>query len=137
MEGTGPTSHSGGFWPEGEYTITVKVDEVSYNCTATLPLICDATNVSCTPNAPFSVTESGCALEKNEHAITGLEIFEVSTDQAPKQIDIEIIHEAQSLGAGNYSFEYESFAPNGEDCGPICMQAPDKRLELHSSKRER
>lgn len=117
------TTGSAGLLPEGEYRVAVLLDGVAHSCTSPIPWLSDFT-MRCEPDA------AGVTLSFGEWRPTfippgtmprGLAI-EI-TNRTPQRIELEITRDGNVVAAESFTPEYTEFAPNGEECGPVCRNA--------------
>ncbi len=114
----------GGQQEPGEYEITITADGVETTCSATLPFASCELAVSCDRSDPgFSVLHSGCALGTDEHRLDGIEWYGAAA--GPEQISVEVRLDGTLIGSGSGAPAYDTFYPNGEDCGPACQQTDE------------
>jgi hypothetical protein len=113
-----------GPWATGDYRVLVDLEGTRVECTATLPLSCDAP-LSCDDPDVFLLLE-GCALPPGDHALGGVEIQQGT----PASISVEVIHGGDSLATGAWNPDYQTSRPNGPDCDPECTTAPAESLSI-------
>lgn len=114
-------------WTAGSYKITVIADGETIECTATLPLKCDAPP-PCPGSSNLILGQDGCALDPSEHRLAYLEFTQGS---APKSVEVQVHQDDVLLGEGAYTPEYSESQPNGPDCAPTCVSADSATLALN------
>jgi hypothetical protein len=112
-------------WPEGPYTVEVIADDEKGSCTVSLPLMCGRAP-SCTGARSWMVTESGCALPVERHALSGV-IFPTKT---PARVNVLVFRADEVLGEENFMPSYETSRPNGIECEPTCKTAEPAMMRL-------
>ncbi len=114
-------------WPDGEYRIQVDVDGAMTSCTGTLPLKpCDAgASFACTGAPGVQLSESGCALPAQSHALSGLSLDTTTASR----VTLTIEHAGALIGTTTLEPEFRQVRPNGPDCAPVCTNA-GMRLKL-------
>ena len=71
---------------------------------------CDGSNIW--------LTVSGTALDTSQHSIP-----EMYIPSSPTDVSIVITRDEIEIVNQSFQPEYEEFAPNGKECGPICYSA--------------
>lgn len=115
-----------GGWEAGTYRVTVVTDGETLECTATLPLDCNAP-APCPSSSGIIIGLSGCALDPSQQSITGVEILQ---GKAPQSVQVSVYQDEALLGEGSYTPSYTESQPNGPDCEPICKSAGSVELAL-------
>ena len=113
-----------GGWSPGDYRVVVELDSTVVECTATLPLSCDAPFPCDNPDVLLML--DGCALPSAEHALGGVELV----TSTPASVSVEIFHDGLSLARGEWQPAYFTSRPNGADCEPECRTAPAETLSV-------
>lgn len=103
----------------GIYLFNIVADDLQVSCSATLPLpSCDSPGSTC-GDPRVQLGASGCALEPSAHSLEGLSLLGMQ----PAQVTVIAIRDGEQLAAETFTPAYQMLAPNGEECGPICMNA--------------
>lgn len=105
-------------WKQGRYRFEIDLDDMSVVCRTELPLAVN-TEGSCSDERVL-LELSGAALPADQHAITGLTVM---GGLHPRAVSIMVIFDHEEVGTVSLSPEYARVAPNGEECGPVCLQA--------------
>jgi hypothetical protein len=101
----------------GTWSFDLSIDGAPVHCQATLPLResnpdgCDADDVG--------LVLSGSALPDSEHSIEGLGVWRVGVET----IELTVTRDDAPVWSGTLHPAYETLAPNGEACGPVCSYA--------------
>lgn len=111
-------------WPPGDYRVVVELDATVVECTATLPLSCDAPFPCDNPDVLLML--EGCALPAAEHALGGIELV----TSTPSSVSVEVFHDGLSLVRDEWQPAYATSRPNGADCDPECRTAPAATLSV-------
>lgn len=107
-------------WPAGDYRYVLELDGRTVTCTGSLPLKrCNRPSMTCDGEG-VSITESGCALDQDEHAFGGVYI-----DELPQKVHLRIEHDSVALVDQALTVDYTVSQPNGPDCGPVCCSGGD------------
>lgn len=117
------TASSAGPLPDGEYEVALLLDGEAHSCTGTHPRISEQT-VRCEPDAhgvTLYLSERGPVVVPPGTMPSGLYIEII--DRTPRSIQLEITHDGKLVAAESFTPEYTEFAPNGEECGPVCRSA--------------
>lgn len=111
--------------PTGLYRVTALLDGVATTCHRTLPdshdpeMQCNSFDVSfffgdgAAPIPPGGTTSN----------------LQIEISGAPRRIEIEVAHEVlggtgeRIVASESFTPQYETHAPNGEECGPVCSNA--------------
>ena len=88
-------------------------------CQSTLPLS-DTAAESC-DNPSVFLFLSGSALPDEEHQITGMNLM----DLTPEEVNIRVFLDDESILSESIFPTYESYSPNGEECGPTCYSGEE------------
>jgi hypothetical protein len=113
-----------GTWSPGDYRVVVELDGTVVECTATLPLSCDAPFPCDNPDVLLLL--DGCALPAAEHALGGVELV----TSTPTSVSVEVFYDGASLARGDWQPAYVTSRPNGPDCEPECRTAPPETLSV-------
>ncbi|WAS91726.1 hypothetical protein [Nannocystis punicea] len=113
-------------WTAGKYEVTVVADGETIECSATLPLQCDAPP-ACPEASQLLLGLDGCALDPAQHKLGSLEFQQ---GRAPKSVSVQVRQDGALLGEGEYSPVYSESQPNGPDCEPTCVGAEAVALAL-------
>ena len=113
-------------WTPGSYKVAVVADGDAIECTAELPLNCDA-SLACPGASNVLLILDGCAVDPSKHRIVGIEFEE---GFAPKAVEVRVFQDDMLLGEGTYMPEYSESFPNGPDCGSACVSAESVVLAL-------
>lgn len=100
------------FETAGEYLVTVEADALVITCTANLPLTEDL--ATCDADGVYLGT-SGSALDESEHRLTGLYL-----EAGPSTVRLVVTRDGETVVEAELSPTYQTYAPNGEECGPVC-----------------
>lgn len=111
-------------WAAGDYRVVVGMDGTNVECTATLPLTCDAPFPCSDPNVLLIL--SGCALPPSEHSLGGVDIV-LGT---PATVSIEVFYQGQSVATDQWTPAYITSRPNGAACDPECTTAPGETMTI-------
>lgn len=110
-------------WPAGTYRITLRVDDESASCEGKLPLEpCERGATFRCSDPSLSVSESGCALPPDQHAIAGL----ASTATAASKVSLVIEHQGSIQATAQLTPTFQTLQPNGPGCDPVCETASMK-----------
>lgn len=116
----------GGATAQGKYDFDIVADGQKITCTATLPLPpCASVMTSCSA-AGVGLIESGCALPPAQHSLAGLTF----TGVHPTSIAVTVKRDGAQIAMHSFTLAYQRVAPNGEECGPVCEQAPTQNLAI-------
>ena len=110
---------SEGEWLSGTYTVAVSSDGTDGSCDVTLPFASCQTTPSCIGIRHWDVIDSGCALQPDKHAISGV-VFRA----APMNVEVIVSRDGRQLADGVFTPSYQSSQPNGHGCGDTCYGAP-------------
>ena len=103
----------------GSYSFNVVADGEVTTCGATLPLPpCDQPAGGCSRQS-VTLGLSGCALPAAEHSLEGISLAGVH----PTTIEVFVTRDGEEIAHQTFSPTYQTVAPNGEACGPVCSQA--------------
>ncbi len=92
---------------------------MSVTCSGSLPLPdCSTRALSCDREGVVTITESGCALPPNEHALGDLHL-----SGAPASVTVEIFRDESTIARETFTPTYQTVQPNGPGCEPTCTQA--------------
>jgi hypothetical protein len=106
-------------WPHGAYRFVVEADGMSVTCSGSLPLSdCATRALACDREGVVTITESGCALPPNEHALGDLHL-----PGAPASVTVEIFRDEGTIARETFAPTYRTIQPNGPGCEPTCTQA--------------
>jgi hypothetical protein len=107
-------------WPAGRYTIEVEADGAVQRCEVTLPLRpCDSgANTICKGPALAGIGESGCALPRSQHGLSGVELA-----ITPSHLRVRVDRDGRQIGSLEVSPTYRWVQPNGPGCTPQCLEA--------------
>jgi hypothetical protein len=103
----------------GVWTFDVDLDGSLVTCEAALPLRdsdpdgCDASDVG--------LVLSGSALPDDQHSIEGMTIARTGL----ANVGLVVYHERSEVWSGSFAPDWQTVAPNGEACGPVCSSASD------------
>lgn len=109
-------------WPAGHYSVNVTLDARSIECSADVPLRCDAP-IAC-PDPDVSLQLSGCALPASNHAITGVDVLRGT----PAHVAVEVRSASGVIANASWQPKYQNSSPNGEQCEPKCTGAAGEVL---------
>lgn len=106
-------------WVHGKYEITLLLDNKQVTCKGQLPLN------ECEKGPTFecnfkgvTITESGCALPEDQQGIGDIHI-----DKAPAKVMVRITRNYRPMLTRTIIAKYQTLAPNGPGCGPVCRSA--------------
>jgi hypothetical protein len=107
-------------WPAGRYAIEIDADGAVQRCEITLPLrACDAgPTAKCTGAKVATIGESGCALPKAQHGLSGADLT-----TTPSRLRIRIDRDGKQVADLDAKPTYRWVQPNGRGCGPQCLQS--------------
>ena len=100
------------------YIFTVTLDGETITCEYALPFVEEGGEYGSCDGEGVWLTISGTALDASQHSIP-----EIYIPSNPSEVSIEITKDEEVLVRETVAPEYEEFAPNGKDCGPICYSA--------------
>jgi hypothetical protein len=106
-----------------DYRVEVIADERTITCETKMPLLCDATPSCSDPSV--TLEEIGCALAIGEQSLGG-----VSLANVPRALTVRVFEGETLLAEGAWTPEARTSRPNGPECEPECVQAPDVTLVL-------
>jgi hypothetical protein len=110
-------------WPQGTYRITLRVDDKSASCEGKLPLgSCESGPSFRCSDPSLTISESGCALPPDQHALSGL----ASTATAASKVSLVIEHQGSIQATAQLTPTFQSLQPNGAGCEPVCETASMK-----------
>jgi len=113
-------------WPHGSYRVTLRIDGKSVSCEGSLPLRpCDQGPSFHCDDPSISLSESGCALPPEQHAIGGLR----STATETSDVSLVIEHQGALQATAKLTPTFQTLQPNGAGCEPVCQSA-SMRLTL-------
>lgn len=108
-------------WKPGNYAFDFTIDGKLLKCKGALPLkSCDAHNITCDGDGVM-ITESGCALPADAHGFG-----DIMLGSGPSSVALTISRDGKPIGQGDWNVKYQTAAPNGPECGPVCHQATVK-----------
>jgi hypothetical protein len=110
-------------WSAADYRVEIDDGDGTVTCTTTMPLLCDATP-ACS-DASVTLEEIGCALAFGEQAIGGVALTDV-----PETLTVRVFEGDTLLAEGTWTPTSRTTRPNGPECEPECVQAPDVTLVL-------
>ena len=102
------------FTAAGAYVFTLDLDGAGSTCAGTLPFNDD---FSC--DGALGVTLSGTALPPSDQSLPGFQIMQ--TDFATLQLTVT--RDGAEEASWTLTPEWETYAPNGPECGPVCTSA--------------
>ncbi|MCB9758921.1 MAG: hypothetical protein H6739_03705 [Alphaproteobacteria bacterium] len=105
-------------WPAGRYVVALDLDGATETCTATLPFG-DSPDDGCDGEASLSLI--GTRLPAAQQAIGG--VWLTRTDLSA--VGLTLSRDDAVLVETTLTPEYETLAPNGEACGPVCRYASE------------
>jgi hypothetical protein len=101
----------------GAWTFDLDLDGTVAHCSATLPLDgsggCDT--------AGISLNLSGSELPEDQQSITGLTLEQTGI----VSLGLTISRDGTQVWTDTLTPTYETLAPNGEACGPVCSSASE------------
>lgn len=113
-------------WPHGSYRFTLSIDGKSASCDGKLPLEpCERGPTFKCSDPSLSVSENGCALPAEQHAVSGLS----STATAATKVSLVIEHQGALQATAQLTPAFQTVQPNGPGCEPVCESA-SLRLNL-------
>ena len=111
-------------WKPGNYVFYATMDMKTYACKGELPLKPCAEGASFICSSPLlSISESGCALPKEEHGLT-----QIKLDGKPQKVIIRMTYQGEPLFTKTLHPRYDMSQPNGPACGPVCYTATYRLL---------
>lgn len=109
----------GGTWAPGKYVFEVTTPAGTTRCEGALPLpACESGPALACSGPPVSIGESGCALPKDQHGFSTLDL-----PTGPAHVEVAITHEGKPLTRFVLDPTYRTVQPNGPTCEPTCRQA--------------
>lgn len=108
-------------WSYGEYRVEVVDDGRTVECTTKIPLLCGAAPACSDP--AVTLEEIGCALAVGEQALGG-----VSLAHVPQELTVRLFEGDTLLAEDTWTPTARTSRPNGPQCEPECVQAPDVTL---------
>ena len=102
----------------GTYIFSVTMDGVTEVCEYSLPFVEENGEYGTCDGENIWLTISGTALDASQHSIP-----EMYIPSSPTDIMIVITRDETEIVNQSFQPEYEEFAPNGKECGPICYSA--------------
>ena len=102
----------------GNYVFSVTMDGVTEVCEYSLPFVEENGEYGTCDGENLWLTISGTALDASQHSIPDMYI-----PSSPTDVSIEITRDDVLIVSSSFQPEYEEFAPNGKECGPICYNA--------------
>lgn len=117
-------------WKNGQYDIRVALDYKTVECRGELPLHpCDQGPTFTCDDPKVRIEESGCAMQDDQHAITGIYI-----DDTPNKAMISIMRNVRPVITRTVVPQYAISRPNGPGCGPVCRSAAYELLAAEKRK---
>lgn len=102
------------FTTPGAYAFTLDLDGSVSTCAGSLPLNDD---FNC--DGALGVTLSGSALPDSEHSLPGFQILQFDF----VTLQLTVTRDGTEEASWTVTPEWETFAPNGPECGPVCTSA--------------
>ena len=102
----------------GAYVFSVTMDGITEICEYSLPFTEESGEYGTCDGENIWLTISGTALDASQHSIPDMYI-----PLSPTSVSIEITRDDVLITSNTFEPEYEEFAPNGKECGPICYSA--------------
>lgn len=102
----------------GTYVFSATLDGVTETCEYTLPFVEENGEYGTCDGSNMLLTISGMALDASEHSIP-----EMYIPSNPTNVSIAITRDGIEIANQSFQPEYEEFAPNGKECGPVCSRA--------------
>ena len=99
----------------GTYVFTATLDGVTESCQYTIPFVEENGEYGSCDGENLQLTISGTALDESEHSIP-----EMYIPSSPTDVSIVITRDEVEIANQSFQPEYEEFAPNGKECGPVC-----------------
>lgn len=119
-------------WAAGEYALALSVDGNEVSCAYTWPTTPPANggalSVQCSPAVTLSVepeteckeTTHGDAVSQSCTPIPGQFTQRLTIQGTPARVDVVLRRDGAVLGERSFTPQYQTWYPNGEDCGPAC-----------------
>ena len=102
------------FTTPGAYVFTLNLEGSVSTCAGSLPLNDD---FNC--DGALGVTLSGSALPDSEHSLPGFQILQFDF----VTLQLTVTRDGTEEASWTVTPEWEAFAPNGPECGPVCTSA--------------
>jgi len=103
----------------GAYLFNIVADGATISCSATLPFPdCSSPGSTC-GDPRVQLAASGCALAPAEHSLEGL----FMSGMVPESVSVLATRDGVEIASQTFTPAYQTTAPNGEECGPICTNA--------------
>lgn len=114
---------------DGTYDLELTLDGVAATCRH---VIADGRAASAAECSRSSVVRSTASVHNNGSPpdIDAPNAFIIDILDASAVVTLRVLHDGAPLVEQSYEPAYQTVAPNGPECGPICDAAPPQQLAL-------
>ncbi len=113
--------------PDGDYELQLMLDGTAVTCAH--PALVASPQGTGTCNA--SNVRSNLVIHNGGVAGTGAPNgFLIDIVDTPSLVVLRVLHAGELIAEGSYEPAYQTFMPNGPECGPTCTSAPYEELRL-------
>lgn len=114
---------------DGTYDLELTLDGVAATCRH---VIADGRAASAAECGGSSVVRSTASIHNNGSPPNNdaPNAFVIDIRDASARVTLRVLHDGAPLVEQSYEPTYQTVAPNGPECGPICDSAPPQELAL-------